>query len=271
MKLAGSHIVLTGAAGGIGCALACELAARGAALLLVGRDAARVEALAATLPDARAVAADLTRAEGIERVRVAAQDFGANGLVNNAGQAAFGRFAQATPAQIASVVATNLIAPMQLTQALLPQLLAAGEAFVLNVGSAVGRIGLPGQAIYGASKFGLHGFSQALRRELAGTCVRVLHCSPRATDTGFNDAAARAHQRATRTPVDDPSHVARAIARQIERGTPERTLGFPERLAVRINGALPAALDGVLAAQARALDPSGVRAEPMNPSEEVRP
>ena len=255
MRLDRSRIVLTGAAGGIGRALARALVERGASLLLVGRDPQGLEQLAAELggASAMAVAADLTQPRGIEQVRRAAERFMASGLINNAGQAAFGRFIEADPAEIGSVVATNLVAPMQLTVALLPQLLARDEAFVLNVGSAAGCIGLPGQAVYGASKFGLHGFSQALRRELADTRVRVLHCSPRATDTAFNGEAARAHQRATRTHVDDPARVALAILRQIERGMPEHTLGFPERLAVRINGAFPSALDGTLAERAHAL------------------
>jgi short-subunit dehydrogenase len=250
-----SRIVLTGAAGGIGQAIARALVERGASLLLVGREPQALEQLAAQLGNAQAmtVVADLTQSQGIEQVRQAAERFTASGLINNAGQAAFGRLIEADPVEIASVVATNLVAPMQLTAALLPQLLARAEAFVLNVGSAAGGIGLPGQAVYGASKFGLHGFSQALRRELADTRVHVLHCSPRATDTAFNGAAARAHQRATRTHVDDPACVALAIVRQIERGMPERTLGFPERLAVRINGAFPTVLDGALAGRARAL------------------
>jgi len=266
MKIEGSRIVLTGAAGGIGRALARELVARGASLLLVGRDATRLETLAGELKACRFVAADLATPEGIELVRRAARAFGADALINNAGRAAFGRFADASPAQIAAVVATNVVAPMQLTLALLPQLLRAEQAFILNIGSAVGRIGLPGQVVYGASKFGLHGFSQSLRRELAGTSVRVLHCSPRATDTAFNDAAARAHQRATRTGVDTPEQVARAIARQIERGSAERTLGFPERLAARLNGAFPTLLDATLAAQSRALDASTPSSSP-----EIRP
>lgn len=271
MKIEHARIVLTGATGGIGRELALLLSARGAALLLVGRDEPRLVELAARLPRTHAVVADLTRADGIDRVKRSARTMGANALINNAGQPAFGRFGDAAPAQIASVIATNLVAPMQLTSALLAQLMAADEAFVLNVGSAVGRIGLPGQSIYGASKFGLHGFSQALRRELAGTNVRVLHCSPRATDTAFNDAAARAHQQVTRTNVDTPQAVARAIVEQIERATSEQTLGFAERLAARLNGAFPTLLDSALAPQARALGQAARDAADMNVSKEIRP
>lgn len=141
------------------------------------------------------------------------------------------------------MLATNLLAPMLLTRALLPQLQSQREARVLNVGSALGRLGLPGYAAYSASKFGLRGFSEALRRELAGTPVRVQYLAPRATDTGFNDARVEAYNRATQTRSDSPEVVADAALRLLASGAAERFLGFPEALAVRINGLVPAWLD----------------------------
>lgn len=251
MKLDGACVVLTGAAGGIGAPTARALAAAGARLLLVGRAAARLEALAGEIDAARrqalptvVVVADLTTAAGVEAVRRAAAAHAADVLVNNAGIASFGRYAALDATHVTQAITTNLLAPMLLSQALLPGLLARPEAAILNIGSALGRLGLPGFAVYSAAKFGLRGFSEALRRELAGGPVRVQYLGPRVTETGFNSPEAAHYNRATGAGSDAPEHVATAVVDLLRSGRAERFLGFPERLAVRLNGAVPAALDG---------------------------
>jgi len=260
MKLDRACVVLTGAAGGIGAPTARALARAGARLVLVGRRAGALDALARTIErDAglRArcltVAADLTTASGVEAVRRAAESAGANVLVNNAGVPGFGALLDQEHEDIARVIATNLVAPMLLTHALLPQLRAQPEASVLNVGSVLGRLGLPGYSVYSASKFGLRGFSEALRRELADTTVRVQYLGPRTVATAFNGAAAEAYNRATATGSDAPERVADAVLQMLASGRAERFLGFPEKLAVRVNGVLPGALDGAFAKHRRAL------------------
>ena len=115
------------------------------------------------------------------------------------------------------------------------------------------RIGLPGYSVYSASKFGLRGFAQALRRELADGPVRVQYLGPRSTRTGFNRAAVEAYNRATGTAMDPPAVVAQALLEMLRSGRAERFLGFPERLGVRINGALPAVLDGSFRRHSRSL------------------
>jgi len=252
MKAAQASVVLTGAAGGIGPPTARALAAAGARLLLVGRDGARLEALAAAL-GAAWLAADLTTPEGLDAVRRAALEREANVLVNNAGIASFGRLDALDPAHLVDVIETNLVAPMLLTRALLPGLQRQREAAVINVGSVLGRLGLPGFSVYSAAKFGLRGFSEALRRELADTSVKVQYLGPRVTATGFNSAEVEAYNRATRTPADRPEAVAQALVALLESGRAERFLGFPEKLAVRLNGAAPAALDGAFGRHRRAL------------------
>jgi short-subunit dehydrogenase len=247
-----ASVVLTGAAGGIGAPTARALAAAGARLLLVGRDGARLEALAAAL-GAAWLAADLTTPEGLDAVRRAALEREANVLVNNAGIASFGRLDALDPAHLVDVIETNLVAPMLLTRALLPGLQRQREAAVINVGSVLGRLGLPGFSVYSAAKFGLRGFSEALRRELADTSVKVQYLGPRVTATGFNSAEVEAYNRATRTPADRPEAVAQALVALLESGRAERFLGFPEKLAVRLNGAAPAALDGAFGRHRRAL------------------
>ncbi len=262
MKPAQASVVLTGAAGGIGAPSAKALAAAGARLLLVGRDAQRLAALARSIAPQRGdrriewLAADLTTPEGIEAVRRAALEWDANALVNNAGIASFGRLESLDPAHLVGVIETNLVAPMLLTRALLPALQRQRHAAVVNVGSVLGRLGLPGFSAYSAAKFGLRGFSEALRRELAGSHVKVQYLGPRVTATGFNSAEVEAYNRATRTAADAPETVAAALVALLASGRAERFLGFPEKLAVRLNGAAPAVLDGAFDRHRRALAPS---------------
>eukprot|EP01036_Dinobryon_divergens_P050448 gene50448-67562_t len=153
------------------------------------------------------------------------------------------------------LVETNLLAPMLLTQALLPHLLAQPRAQLVCIGSALGRIGLPGFAAYSATKFGLRGFAEALRRELAGSPVLVQYLGPRSTHTGFNDAGVQAYNRATGTAMDPPQRVAAALLRLIEGEQPERFVGFPESLAVRLNGLAGPWLDGAFDKHRRSLPP----------------
>jgi short-subunit dehydrogenase len=259
MKSEELSVVLTGASGGIGSALAAALANAGAQVLLVGRRGAALAALAESLGGARnervtALAADITTTAGRATIRDIAAARGCNALINNAAVPCFGSFADADPLQIDAVLQTNLVAPIQLTLALLPRLRAQPEARVLNIGSATGRLGVPGFAVYGAGKFGLRGFSEALRRELADTSVRVQYLGPRATRTGFNDARADDFNHRTRTAVDAPEAVAAAALKLLLSGAGERFLGFPESIAVRLNGLAPRLLDRAFAPHRTALN-----------------
>jgi short-subunit dehydrogenase len=259
MKSEELSVVLTGASGGIGSALAAALANAGAQVLLVGRRGAALAALAESLGGARnervtALAADITTTAGRATIRDIAAARGCNALINNAAVPCFGSFADADPLQIDAVLQTNLVAPIQLTLALLPRLRAQPEARVLNIGSATGRLGVPGFAVYGAGKFGLRGFSEALRRELADTSVRVQYLGPRATRTGFNDARDDDFNRRTRTAVDAPEAVAAAALKLLLSGAGERFLGFPESIAVRVNGLAPRLLDRAFAPHRAALN-----------------
>jgi short-subunit dehydrogenase len=239
-------VVLTGAAGGIGSAAARALVDAGARVVLVGRTPDRLATLAQALgkPGAVAtVAADVTTSEGRSAINSAAIACGANVLVNNAGLPCFGRIETLEPEQIARVMETNLLAPMLLTRLLLPHLRAQPAAQVLNIGSALGSLGLPGFSAYSAAKFGLRGFSEALRRELQGSPVRVQYFAPRVTRTAFNDDAVDAFNRATGAQSDAPEKVAAALVQTLRRGTPEKLLGFPEKFAARLNGIVPHLLD----------------------------
>ena len=256
MKAAQARVVLTGATGGIGRAVAAQLQRAGAALLLVGRSPARLAAQAAVLgPSVPWQVADLADATARQRLANAAADWGANVLVHGAGLPSFGRLEAIDPASIAQVITANLVAPIALTQAMLPQLRRQPRAQVICIGSAIGRLGLPGFSVYAASKFGLRGFAEALRRELADSPVRVQYLGPRSTRTAFNDAAVEAYNRATHTAMDDPARVAQALLALLESERAEAFVGFPERLAVRLNGLAPALLDGAFATHRASLPP----------------
>ena len=249
MKATAARVLLTGASGGIGRAAALALRAAGAQVLGVGR--------AASAPEPAAfdgwVQADLNTPEGVMATARAAATHRCNVVVLAAGQPCFGAFTQVPGAEAAAVLQSNLLAPLLLVQALLPQLQRLPAAQIVFVGSALGRIGVPGYSVYGASKAGLHGLAEALRRELAGGPVRVQTLAPRATRTAFNNAEVLAHHAATGTASDSPETVARALLGLIESGAAERFIGGPERLAVRLNGLLGALLDGSFAAHRRCL------------------
>lgn len=261
MKAAQARVLLTGASGGIGRAAASALLRAGASVMLVGRNAAGLQAQVEALSQEQACdaarlslcVADLGRDEDLQRLAQAAAGWGCNVLVHGAGLPAFGRLQSLPPAQLRALLDTNLLAPMLLTQALLPHLQFQAKAQVICIGSALGRIGLPGFAAYSASKFGLRGFAEALRRELADSTVRVQYLGPRSTRTDFNNAAVEHYNQVTGTAMDPPEQVAQALLKLLESERPERFIGFPERLAVRLNGLAAPWLDGAFAKHRRSL------------------
>ncbi len=261
--LAGRGVVLTGASGGIGSALCAALRAAGAHVYAVGRDPARLLALAAQAAPGgfTPVVADLAAADGPARVRdalsAAARGPGEPApsvLVLGAAVSHFGLFADASESALREQVETNLLAPMRLAHALLPMLAAAAgpgapAPAVVAIGSTFGSLGYPGFGAYSASKFGLRGFIEAMGREHADGPVRWQYLAPRATRTAFNSPAVDALNAALGTAVDAPSDVAAQLVADIARGTRRRQLGWPERLFARLNGLLPELVDRALAGQ----------------------
>ena len=238
--------ILTGASGGIGQAIAAALAPQCEALLLVGRDAARLDqARRAAGPVARTLVADLATPAG--RAAVALSE--PNRLLNTAGASDFAWLEAQDDATLERIVQANVLAPMQLTRHLLPALRRAPAAWIVNVGSIMGYLGYPGQAAYCASKFALRGFSEALRRELADTGVRVLHLAPRATRTAMNGAGVNALNAELGVATDSPERVARQLLALLEHPSRERLLGMPEALFARLNQLVPGLVDRALRRQ----------------------
>ncbi len=240
MKLSGSRVLLTGATGGIGHTMRQALHQQGARVLGVARAPRANDDSNTSL---RWVQGDLRQPQDITRIAQAAVAWGVDTVVHAAGVPAFGAFEDLPPEQAAAVLQLNLWSPIALTQALLPHLKQMPASRIVFVGSALGRIGVPGSAVYGASKAGLHRLAEALRRELADTRVAVQWLGPRATRTAFNSAQSDAFNRATGSASDAPEVVAQALIDLLRSGAAERHIGFPERLAVRANGALGPLLD----------------------------
>jgi short-subunit dehydrogenase len=192
-----SVAVITGAAGGIGAAVAEQLARHGAHLALVDRDGAKLEATARGLstPGRRLslYEEDLADPDAVARLhaRVTVEHGRTSLLVNNAGVAMAGRFADMTDDDFAWLMAINFHAHVRMTRAFLPLLRQEKEARIVNVSSLFGLVGSAGQTAYCASKFALRGFSEALGIELAtgGSTVGVTTVCPGGVKTGIAAAA----------------------------------------------------------------------------------
>ena len=180
---AGRTCVITGAASGIGAALTLDLAKRRAVLALVDRDAdglARVAQLAREVGAQEVSTYVVDLADGGDRLdlaaEVAARHGGADLLVNNAGVALSGTFEQVSMKDFDWLLEINLHAVIRVTKAFLPQLLSRPGAHVVNISSLFGLIAPPTQVAYVTSKYGVRGFTEALRHELAGRVgVTVVH------------------------------------------------------------------------------------------------
>jgi short-subunit dehydrogenase len=201
-------VIITGASSGIGERFATSLAERGSSLVLVARRRDRLDALAATLRRdcgvrVEVVPLDLARPTAASELQAAIDALGlrVTGLINNAGFGTFGDFVDDDPAHLATEIAVDISAPVQLSAAYLPSFVAAGEGFLVNVASMAAYTPTPRMAVYGAAKAFVLSFTEALWAEVRGTGVTVFALSPGATSTEFNavvgtdDATAGARMR----------------------------------------------------------------------------
>lgn len=248
--------VLTGASGGIGKAIARELAARCDWLILAGRNVGALETLREELGAGKTqvVPGDLAQDDTLRAIAARAKELGGvNLLINNAGASEFHAFATQDAAAIRGMLDTNLLAPMLLCRQMIPLLEAAPRAQIVNIGSVFGQVGFPGFAAYCASKAGLRGFTQALRRELADTAIDVRHFAPRATRTPINSAAVTAMNHELKTAEDAPEHVARAFMQFLHGSHWEATVGAKESFFVLLNQLAPAMPDRAILGQLRTI------------------
>jgi short-subunit dehydrogenase len=247
MDLTGRRVLLTGASGGLGDAIARAIAAqRPAELLLTGRRADRLEPLAAAT-NGRAIQCDLGDPDEVARLAAAAS--GVDVLVSNAALPASGSLESFSEAEIDRAIAVNLRAPMVLAHRLAPAMQAAGAGRLVFISSLAGKVGSPGGSVYSATKFGLRGFAQALREDLRGTGVGVTCVFP-----GFVRGAGMLADSGAQLPffvsTSTPAQVAAAVLRAIDGNRGEIDVApFPMGAAARFAGAAP----GVVTAVQRAL------------------
>ncbi|OJH79739.1 MAG: SDR family oxidoreductase [Stenotrophomonas maltophilia] len=182
-------VLITGASSGIGATYADRFARRGHDLVLVARDSARLEALAARLRQETGVAvdilpADLTQADALATVEARLHDDARIGiLINNAGIAQSGDFLAQSADAIERLVTLNTTALTRLAAAIAPRLVGAGNGAIVNIGSVVGLAPEFGMSVYGASKAYVLFLSQGLSQELAPKGVHVQAVLPAATRT----------------------------------------------------------------------------------------
>lgn len=228
--LRGRSALVTGASRGLGRVMARALAREGMALALAARSMEALEELAAELRtvEVRAVPirTDLSVRPEVQELadRAESELGGVDVLVNNAGVIGSGRYHQLDPEEIDRRVRVNLLAPMMLARGLLPAMVERGRGHVVNIASLAGKAGPPYVAVYGATKSGLVGFTQSLRREYRGTGVSAsVICPGYVTGTGMYEDARQetgvdAPERVGRTTAED---VAEAVVRSIREDAPE--------------------------------------------------
>lgn len=238
--LEGSRVVLTGAAGGIGSLVAAKLRAAGAHVIGVDRDA---------VPHCdEAFTTDLSSEGKLASLCERLAEDSCDVLVNLAGVQYFGPFTQQPASALWRDFAVNLIAPVMLTRAVLPGMIGRGRGRIVNIGSVLGAIPFAHFATYSSSKGGLKAFSEALRRELAGSGVDVTHVSPRAVRTPLCSEKVLAFAAATNMAMDAPEMVAERIVAAIAGGERDVVIGRAERWFARINALAPRLIDRALAA-----------------------
>jgi short-subunit dehydrogenase len=261
--MGGRTVIITGASSGIGAAAAQAFGRAGDRVVLTARRVDRLREVAAGLPEALVVEADLSRPEDIARVvaEARARYGGVDVLVNNAGLGRYDWLERLPEDDIVAQIDVNLTAPILMTRAVLPAMLARRRGVIINVGSVAGRIATPTMSIYNAGKFGLDGFSEALRREVGSQGVMVCIISPgpvegtefgrsrRAPGAGLSMAGARwRSQRWLRT---DAARVAQAIVGLADRPRPRLVVPAIYAVAMAINSLAPSLVDRLVSRAAR--------------------
>ncbi|MBI1402718.1 MAG: SDR family NAD(P)-dependent oxidoreductase [Porphyrobacter sp.] len=222
MDVNGKVVLLTGGSAGIGRELARKLKAKGAEVILTGRDAARLEAMRSE--GFAVLAADLSNAEGVDALVAALGERDIDILINNAGQGVAHDFREGAPDPDAAdaCIYANLNAPIRLTAALLPRLRARPEAAIVNVTSGLAIAPRAGSPVYCATKAALRSYTLALRAQLAGERVLVVEALPPVVDTQMTADRPKGKM--------PPQECARQILAALEGGRSEANVGLTKVL-----------------------------------------
>ena len=239
MDIAGSTALVTGASSGIGRAVAIALAEAGARVVGIGRDLQSLRELAETT-GVTVLPVDLEAADQVRRLverslpELAPVDI----LVNCAGSGRFAPLAEHSAEDIDRLLKLNVRAPLALTQTVLPGMRQRGRGRVVNVASIAGRLGVPNETVYSATKGALAVFSRALDAELAGTGVGVTVVIPGVVQTPFFERRGAPYDRSWPRPLP-PERVARAIVRAISRDQSEVVIPGWLRIPIWMQATLP--------------------------------
>lgn len=225
MDLEGKRVLLSGATGGIGRAIAHELAGHGASLVLSSRKKDELQELAKSLPggDRRhnVIVADLAERGAAEKLVADAGDI--DGLVANAALPASGKIENFSSEEVQRAIRVNFESPILMARALAPKLARKGEGHLVFISSLSGKVGSPRSSLYSSTKFGLRGFAFGLREDMRPHGVGVSIVSP-----GFVGEAGMWADADVKPPpmvgMTTPQKVARAVARAIERNRNEITV-----------------------------------------------
>jgi short-subunit dehydrogenase len=240
MKLHDRVFLLLGGTGGIGEALVDSLVRAGSRVIVASRHPENIghrEGVSPVHLDLAAIDLD----QQLVRLSEAYPDI--DGVIHCAGQNRFAELAAMAVSELDAQFSVNLRSAVLVARHFVPRFQKAGSGALVFVGSTFGSIGFPGYTAYCATKFGLRGFTEALRRELADTVLQVVYVAPRATGTDMNPEAVNELNRALGNHVDTPQAVALAILKAMENDDRRRFLGWPEKLFVVINGILPRLVD----------------------------
>jgi short-subunit dehydrogenase len=221
MQLTDAVVLVTGASAGIGHVTATRFAAKGARVLVHGRDRERTNTVADEV-GGRALLADL--ASPADRRRLAADALNAFGhvdvLVNNAGFGYFGRVSAMDVDVIRRLIEVDLLAAIELTHSLLPAMVERNHGAICFVTSIAGRTGVAGEAVYSATKAGLDAFAESLRGETSGSDVNISVVVPGVVDTGFFETRGSPYDRERPRPIP-ADKVAHAVVGAVERDRAE--------------------------------------------------
>lgn len=250
--------MITGASSGIGRALAEQLAAKGAKLVLAARSEGKLKDLAASLKTETLVvptdvAKDADRVRLIEQTK--ARFGGLDVLINNAGIASWAHFSDSTEDVLRNIMEVNFFGPAHLIKLAQPLLTDGQQPAIVNVSSMCGRKAMPGWSEYSASKYALCGLTEALRGEFARYDIDVLLIIPGLTKSSFQEHFL---QRKGRAKIDfekgmAPAYVAGRIIKSLESNKTETVLGSEARWVLLMSKFFPRLTDWLLARKMKQL------------------
>jgi len=231
MKIQNSVIVITGASGGIGLALAKNLAVKGATIVLAARSEDKLQQLEKEIPGSFAVPTDMRNPEDITKlIKITKEKFGhIDALINNAGQGMRSSVEKINIDDYKKIMELNVFAVVEAMQAVIPLMREAGHGFILNVSSMVSKNYFPELGAYSSTKYALNAISLTARAELEKDNIRVSVFHPRmtATEFGANSRGEKYSSFAGRPGMqsDTAEAVAEEIAKQIESEQAEVMMG----------------------------------------------